>query len=629
MHLNPGRWPIAWRITGALIVLTVASVITVNAFGLRRGREALHNVTIESIERIAQMTADRLDKLVRKTRSDCLALSRNEALIDACSFADESSRTAAERQLRVTCESDLDLSWAVLASTDGTILAANDTIPESFDIRQRVYFQEAVKGSRYISGMLTGRITGDPGVFFSFPVRPRAGEPQRVLGVVMLKLNGRRVQELIEGVGIEDKGYAMLTEVVAPKCAVVIAHPDPTRLFSSNLALTPEQIRKIDPQRRWNRPTVPVHAARLLSGGADASSFAAEVDGEVSFGAVAHLKEIPWRIIAVQPESEFLAPFKSIRKWQAITVLAVLAFACLLAFLQSRSILRPVRQLTEAAEQIAQGNLDARANIESDDELGRLARVFDDMVPQLRANLKLQQSLALAADVQAELLPSQAPSFPGLDVAGTSVSYEQIGGDYYDFIDLDPSFGVALGDIMGHGIAAAMLMATARAHVRSGVMPLPELGDLFNGVNARLADDLGDEKFMTLAFYVLTPEQGRVDWISAGQDPAFHFRAATGEIEEVVNKNVPIGVIADWEYKATSRDDLAAGDVLLLGTDGIWEMRNHEREEFGKERVRDLLRTHHASSAQEIMDAVIVALKDYSGDLPPQDDVTLVVIRIL
>jgi len=629
MHLNPGRWPIAWRITGALIVLTVASVITVTAFGLRRGREALHNVTIESIERIAQMTADRLDKLVRKTRSDCLALSRNEALIDACSFADESSRTAAERQLRVTCESDLDLSWAVLASTDGTILAANDTIPESFDIRQRVYFQEAVKGSRYISGMLTGRITGDPGVFFSFPVRPRAGEPQRVLGVVMLKLNGRRVQELIEGVGIEDKGYAMLTEVVAPKCAVVIAHPDPTRLFSSNLALTPEQIRKIDPQRRWNRPTVPVHAARLLSGGADASSFAAEVDGEVSFGAVAHLKEIPWRIIAVQPESEFLAPFKSIRKWQAITVLAVLAFACLLAFLQSRSILRPVRQLTEAAEQIAQGNLDARANIESDDELGRLARVFDDMVPQLRANLKLQQSLALAADVQAELLPSQAPSFPGLDVAGTSVSYEQIGGDYYDFIDLDPSFGVALGDIMGHGIAAAMLMATARAHVRSGVMPLPELGDLFNGVNARLADDLGDEKFMTLAFYVLTPEQGRVDWISAGQDPAFHFRAATGEIEEVVNKNVPIGVIADWEYKATSRDDLAAGDVLLLGTDGIWEMRNHEREEFGKERVRDLLRTHHASSAQEIMDAVIVALKDYSGDLPPQDDVTLVVIRIL
>ena len=629
MHLNPGRWPIAWRITGALIALTVAAVITVTAFGLRRGREALHNVTIESIERIAQMTAERLDKLVRKTRSDCLALSRNEALIDACSLADESSREAAVRQLKVTCESDLDLSWAVLAAPDGTILAANDVIPDSFDIRQRTYFREAAKGNRYISGMLTGRVTGEPGVFFSFPVLPRAGEPQRVLGIVMLKLDGRRVQKLIEGVRIEDEGYAMLTEVVLPNRAVIIAHPDPTRIFSTNVVLSPDEIQKIDPQRRWNRPTIPAHPARLISGGSDQSTFAAEVDGDLFLGAVAQLKEIPWRIIAVQPESEFLAPFNSIRKWQAITVLSVLAFACLLAFLQSRSILRPVRQLTEAAEQIAQGNLDARANIESDDELGRLARVFDDMVPHLRANLKLQQSLALAADVQAELLPSKAPSFPGLDVAGTSVSYEQIGGDYYDFIDLDASFGVALGDIMGHGIAAAMLMATARAHVRSGVMPLPELGDLFNGVNARLADDLGDEKFMTLAFYVFTPQQRRVDWISAGQDPAFHFRAATGEIEEIINKNVPIGVIAEWEYKATSRDDLAAGDVLLLGTDGIWEMRNHEREEFGKERVRDLLRTHHAGSAQEIVDAVIAALEEYSGDLPPQDDVTLVVIRIL
>ena len=134
---------------------------------------------------------------------------------------------------------------------------------------------------------------------------------------------------------------------------------------------------------------------------------------------------------------------------------------------------------------------------------------------------------------------------------------------------------------------------------------------------------------MTLALYVFAPERGRIDWISAGQDPAFHYRAATGEIEEARNKNVPLGVVEDWDYKATSRDDLAAGDVLLIGTDGIWELRNHEREEFGKQRVRDLLLAHHELGASEIVAKLLDALESYRGDLPRQDDVTLVVIRVV
>ena len=631
MRINPGRWPIAWRITGALIALTVASVATVSSFGFIRGRDEMRNLALESIARIAEITVERIEDLIEKTRNDCHTLSDDESIIRACVLGDERSRKLATRQVTLTCETDKDLSWALLASPDGKILATNRPIAESFDVTQRRYFQEALKGEPYVSGMLAGRISGEPGVFFSHPVRQEDDGP--VIGVVMIKLDGRQLRDFIQDMTIAEGGYAMLSEVIVPGPAVIIAHPDNSRLYTTHAPLTPEQIRIIDPMSRWNKPTILSHPPEWVEEADHAQTFVAKADDDVVLVAYAELEDPPWRIVAVQPESEFLTKFEKLFKAQVLTVLAVLAFACLLAYVQSRSILRPVRQLTLAAESIARGDLDARANIQSDDELGRLARVFDDMVPQLRENLKLQQSLSLAAEVQAELLPAEAPAFPGLDVAGASLSYEQIGGDYYDYIDLRPwgdeRFGVAVGDIVGHGIAAAMLMATARAHVRSRARPMPDLGQLFNEVNARLADDLGEEKFMTLALYVFAPERGRIDWISAGQDPAFHYRAATGEIEEARNKNVPLGVVEDWDYKATSRDDLAAGDVLLIGTDGIWELRNHEREEFGKQRVRELLSAHHGLGASEIVAKLLDALEAYRGDLPRQDDVTVVVIRVI
>ncbi|MHC4849564.1 MAG: PP2C family protein-serine/threonine phosphatase [Planctomycetota bacterium] len=255
------------------------------------------------------------------------------------------------------------------------------------------------------------------------------------------------------------------------------------------------------------------------------------------------------------------------------------------------------------------------------------------MVPQLAENLKLQESLAVAGSVQRDLLPKTPPEFPGLDVYGANEPYEQIGGDYFDFLDLRPwgdqRLAAVVGDVVGHGIAAALLMATARAHVRSRAQPLPELGALFNEINLRLSADLGEEQFMTLALYAFDAKNGRLDWTSAGQDAAFHYRKQTGEIEEIALKNVPLGVLPDWEYKAGSREDLARGDVLLIGTDGIWETRNKEREEFGKERVRNLLQMNRERGAQELVETIFGAVARFRGELPRQDDVTLVAIRIV
>jgi len=331
------------------------------------------------------------------------------------------------------------------------------------------------------------------------------------------------------------------------------------------------------------------------------------------------------------PRHEFDETTGELIKREIGTVIIVLLIACLVAWRQSRSILRPVRALTQAAEKIAGGDLEARADIRSNDELGRLANVFDRMVPQLAETLQLKQSLEIAGKVQDELLPKESPRFDGLDVYGAAMPYEQIGGDFFDFLDLrqwdDNRLAVVIGDVVGHGIAAAMLMATARAHVRSRAQPMPDLGTLFNDVNLRLGPDLGEEQFMTMALYVFDAERGRIEWCSAGHDAAFHFRSATGQVEERKLRNLPIGVMDDWEYTAGSRDDFAVGDTLLIGTDGIWEARNKNGEEFGKDRLRDLLRRLHDQPSKTIVNAVFEAVTKFRGDLPRQDDLTLVAIR--
>jgi len=628
MRWSPGQWPIAARVTGAAIVLTFAAVLTVSTLEIRRGRENLERLTLQSLWRIASMTGERLGNLVDKTRWDVLALSRNASVEELC--AGNGSVERATRQLRATVRSDEDLAWALVADLEGNVLASEPALKMPINLMQREYFRAAAAGEPFVSGFLLGLVTRAPGVYFSHPVR---GPDQSVQGVVMIKLDGTRVRELIASVRIGDTGFAILDERVLEDRWIVLAHRDPEKHFTSGKPLTQQQVAAINPEWRWGRKTIPIHPVQILKDGVKEGTFRAEQDGEVYLVAIDEMQEMPWAIIVAQPDAEFRARFWETVRDQAITVLCVLGFACLLAFYQSRSILRPVRQLTATAERIAAGDLDARTHIDTRDEIGRLAGVFDRMVPQLRDNLKLQQSLAVAGEVQAELLPRRSPDFPGLDVAGSSVSYEQIGGDYFDFIDLRPwddeRLAITVGDICGHGIAAAMLMATARAHVRSRAQPLPELGELLRGVNRRLAADLGEDKFMTLAFYVLDPARGRVDWASAGQDPAFHYRAATDRIEHVAAKGIPLGVMDDPKYEARSRNDLEIGDVLLLWTDGIWETRNHAKEAFGKERVRELLERHHQDSAREIVDVVLQALEAFRGDLPRQDDVTIVVARFV
>ncbi len=254
-------------------------------------------------------------------------------------------------------------------------------------------------------------------------------------------------------------------------------------------------------------------------------------------------------------------------------------------------------------------------------------------------NRLLREAMALAEEVQLRLLPRENPVVLGFDIAGQSVYCDETGGDYYDYLAMpgaDPgSIAVVVGDVSGHGIASALLMTTARALLRMrasiGGDPARQVGDL----NFLLSQDTAETgRFVTLFYLCMeptpnSPGHGRMRWVRAGHDPALVYDSASGEFLELSAGGVPLGIIGDVTYQEFIFDGMSGGQVVALGTDGIWEARNHERQMFGKRRLRRIIKENADLPAQKIVAAVMEELEAFRRGLPAEDDVTLVIIKVL
>ncbi len=314
-------------------------------------------------------------------------------------------------------------------------------------------------------------------------------------------------------------------------------------------------------------------------------------------------------------------------------VLGVTLVVVVIAVAISRRITRPVRELAGAAKRLARGDFQARVEIANHDELGEMGRAFNAMLPQLQDNLRMRESLTLAMQVQRNLLPQSAPKMDGLDVAGSSLFCDETGGDYYDFLTLSKhgpdQLGIAVGDVTGHGIPAALLMAATRALLRSHAIHPGDLGQLMVDINEHLTADTLVGQFTTLFYAVIDAKQRTIRWSNAGHDPALVYDPATETFDELGGAGIPLGIDARAEYAESSRNTLTPGCVIVIGTDGIWETRNNAGERFGKETLRQLVRDNAHRSAGEIGNAITETLAVFRQDQPQEDDVTFVVAKIV
>ena len=242
-----------------------------------------------------------------------------------------------------------------------------------------------------------------------------------------------------------------------------------------------------------------------------------------------------------------------------------------------------------------------------------------------------KKALVLAEEVHRSLLPTQSPKMPGFDIAGVSIPSESVGGDYFDYLtDVGASSGsmlVAVGDISGHGVDAALLMTTARGFLRMRSAQGGELSQIVSDMNRHLASDLfGTGRFMTLLLVGLAPESNAIRWVRAGHDPAILYCSKTDSFHEASGGGLALGVLSDVGFEDQG-GELLPGQLMALGTDGIWETAKPDGEMFGKARFREMLRKHAKLSAQEIVDKVFEAVLAFAGGGRPNDDLTLVIIK--
>jgi sigma-B regulation protein RsbU (phosphoserine phosphatase) len=323
---------------------------------------------------------------------------------------------------------------------------------------------------------------------------------------------------------------------------------------------------------------------------------------------------------------------------QLRTTLVILACAlasvALIAWLAARSFTRPLTDLALTAARIGQGDLEARVTPSGGREFKELGSAFNEMIPRLKDHTRLQNSMALAREVHQRLLPAHLPSLPGLELSAVSLSCDEVGGDSYDVIEAargDPAcLAAVLGDVSGHGLDAALLMATARAFIRMRATRPGDPGAVISDVNRLLAlDTSGTGRFMTLFYLEFDAPRGRLRWVRAGHDPAILYRAATDDFEELAGPGIPLGALEDKEFSFQERPWPSPGDILLLGSDGLWESRSPDGEMFGKERVRSVLRGSAGLGARQLQDALLDALERFRGTVPAEDDVTLLIVKCI
>ena len=310
-------------------------------------------------------------------------------------------------------------------------------------------------------------------------------------------------------------------------------------------------------------------------------------------------------------------------------VMVALVFLSLSA---SRAVTRPVLAQTGAARKLADGDFTARVEAKGSDEIGELGRVFNELAPRLDAHLRLCESVTLASEIQRSLLPVTPPDVPGLALAGASRYCDETGGDYFDFLSFEGSkagiLGVALGDVSGHGLEAALLMTTARALLRPRAAGPGTPGEILADVNRELVRDVyGTGRFMTLFYLELDPAARSASFARGGHDPALRFDPVTGRIDELTARGMALGAAAQARYE-TGSVALAPGQTILIGSDGLWEAENQAGEMFGKARTREILARHASRGPQAVLDALFAALDAFRGERHLDDDVTLVAVSL-
>lgn len=241
---------------------------------------------------------------------------------------------------------------------------------------------------------------------------------------------------------------------------------------------------------------------------------------------------------------------------------------------------------------------------------------------ELKDKLLARDEIAVARQVQLALLPREHPRVEGWSIWSSSRPANDVGGDLVDYVEVPGSTGVALGDVAGKGLGAALLAAKLQASLRAVAADAPSLADLGHRLNATLHRDGIANRYATLFYASLRPGSGTVRFLNAGHNPAFLVRA--GGLDRLGASAPPLGMFAEASY-GEGAADLDVGDVLLVYSDGLTEATDARDEEFGERRLAAIAAACRALPAEEIGARVLSEVERFIGSRRPHDDLSLVI----
>jgi serine phosphatase RsbU (regulator of sigma subunit) len=249
---------------------------------------------------------------------------------------------------------------------------------------------------------------------------------------------------------------------------------------------------------------------------------------------------------------------------------------------------------------------------------------------QAEASLREQEAELLGAKrIQQRLLPRSDPNLPGFDIAGASYPARLAGGDLFDFLAFpDGSLAIIIGDVCGHGMRSALVMAQTHAYLHAMGEAQSDLGAILTAANAILAGHLDEAMFVTLFCAKLEPRDRTLHYFSAGH-PAVCVLDASGAVTRRLDSTaMPLGVEPHTVFAASGPIVLEPGDIALLLTDGILEAQARGGLVFGVERALDIVRVNRDKSAREIVESLCTAAREFSQPVEPEDDITAVVVKV-
>jgi sigma-B regulation protein RsbU (phosphoserine phosphatase) len=286
-------------------------------------------------------------------------------------------------------------------------------------------------------------------------------------------------------------------------------------------------------------------------------------------------------------------------------------------------------EFTHRAIARALDGLDARPAAQTALAL-EVARLTTAIGREMAQRERLNRELEIAQEVQAHFFPQRYPSMPGLDYCGRCRPAREVGGDYYDFLELPKGrLGIAIGDVSGKGIGAALMMASLEASLRGQASVVHDLAELMKRVNSLVYEASSANRYATLFYAEYDPLTGQLSYVNAGHNPPVILRKSTAACQVFrLEIGGPVVGLLPQCYEQGSFP-LEPGDLVVLFTDGVSESMNARDEEWGEDRLIEFAKSCHGLPALEAMTRILAEAEAFAAGASQHDDMTLVLLRVL